>query len=237
MFFEDSIDFLSFFVYLSSDSFLVQIEESEKNNIRFCCWQYRMVEVYLGGEAEVRIYENEVKKIRKPKHYRISELDEILRKSRTRTEAKIISMARRNGVPTPLIMDVVEDKIVMERIKGEPVKKVMNEDVSRKIGEMVAKLHSKGIIHGDITPMNLIKCGDKIYFIDFGLAFIEDRIEPKGVDVHVYFESLRASFDNWKDLKDAFIEGYLNYEKAEDVLNRVEQIEERGRYVERTSEQ
>lgn len=195
------------------------------------------MEVYLGGEAEVRIHKNEVEKIRRPKRYRIPELDEILRKSRTKSEAKIISIARRNGVPTPLIKDVIEDKIVMERIQGEPVKKIMNEDVSRKIGEMVAILHSKGIIHGDITPMNLIKCGDKIYFIDFGLAFIEDRIEPKGVDVHVYFESLRASFDNWKELRNAFIEGYLSYEKAKDVLNRVEEIEERGRYVERTSTQ
>jgi len=195
------------------------------------------MEIYLGGEAEVRIYENKVEKIRRPKRYRIPELDEILRKSRTKSEAKIISIARRNGVPTPLIKDVIEDKIVMERIEGEPVKKVMNEDVSRKIGEMVARLHSKGIIHGDITPMNLIKRGDNIYFIDFGLAFIEDRIEPKGVDIHVYFESLKASFDDWKNLRDAFIEGYMNYEKAKEVLGRVEEIEERGRYVERTSAQ
>lgn len=195
------------------------------------------MEVYLGGEAEVRIHEDVVEKIRKPKRYRIPELDNILRKTRTKSEAKIISLSRRNGVPTPLIKDVIEDKIVMERIKGEPVKKVMNRDVSKKIGEMVARLHSKGIIHGDITPMNLIKSGDNIYFIDFGLAFIEDRIEPKGVDVHVYFESLKASFDDWKELRNAFIEGYINYEKAGEVLERVEEIEERGRYVERTSEQ
>jgi TP53 regulating kinase-like protein len=191
--------------------------------------------IYLGGEAEVRIYEDMVEKIRKPKRYRIPQLDEILRKSRTKTEAKIISMTRRNGVPTPIILDVEGDKIVMECIKGEPVKKVMSSEVSREIGRMVARMHGAGIIHGDITPMNMILSNDKIYFIDFGLAFIEDRIEPKGVDLHVYFESLKASFDDWKELKQAFIEGYSEYERAEEVLKRAEEIEERGRYVERAS--
>jgi len=191
--------------------------------------------IYLGGEAEVRIYEDIVEKIRKPKRYRIPQLDEILRKSRTKSEAKIISLARRNGVPTPIILDVEGDKIVMERIRGEPVKNVMSPEISREIGRMVARLHRTGIIHGDITPMNLIFSNGKIYFIDFGLAFIEDRVEPKGVDLHVYFESLKASFDNWEELKQAFIEGYREYEKAEDVINRAKEIEERGRYVERES--
>ncbi len=191
--------------------------------------------IYLGGEAEVRIYEDIVEKIRRPKRYRIPQLDEILRKSRTKTEAKIISLARRNGVPTPIILDIEGDKIVMERVKGEPVKNVMSPEISREIGRMVARLHGAGIIHGDITPMNLIFSGGRIYFIDFGLAFIEDRVEPKGVDLHVYFESLKASFDNWEELKQAFIEGYREYEKAEDVINRAKEIEERGRYVERES--
>jgi len=194
------------------------------------------VEIYLGGEAEVRIYEDIVEKIRKPKRYRIPQLDEVLRKRRTKMEARIISMARRNGVATPIVLDVEGDKIVMERIKGQPVKHIMTPEISREIGKAVAKLHKAGIIHGDITPMNMIYCNDKIYFVDFGLAFIEDRIEPKGVDVHVYFESLKASFDNWKELKDAFIEGYMEYDKAKEVLKRAEEIAERGRYVERISQ-
>ncbi len=190
-------------------------------------------QVYLGGEAEVRIYEDIVEKIRKPKRYRIPQLDEILRRRRTKMEAKIISMARQNGVATPIILDVEGDKIVMERVKGEPVKKIMSPDISKMIGKAVAKLHKAGIVHGDITPMNMIYSNGKIYFIDFGLAFIEDRIEPKGVDVHVYFESLKASFDNWRELKQAFIEGYVEYAKAKDVLKRAEEIAKRGRYVER----
>lgn len=194
----------------------------------------KLERIYLGGEAEVRIYENVVEKIRRKKRYRHPKLDEILRKSRTRTEAKIISLARRQGVPTPIILDIEEDKIVMERIKGRTVKEVMSADVSEKIGRYVARMHRVGIIHGDITPMNMILSNDKIYFVDFGLAFIEDRIEPKGVDLHVYFESLRASFDNWEELKEAFIRGYKSeYEKAEEVIKRAEEIELRGRYIEK----
>ena len=193
----------------------------------------RLEKVYLGGEADVRIYENVVEKIRKTKRYRHPKLDETLRKSRTKTEAKIISLARRQGVPTPIILDIKENKIVMERIKGKPVKEIMKPEISREIGRLVAKMHEVGIIHGDITPMNMILSDGKIYFVDFGLAFIDDRIEPKGVDLHVYFESLKASFDNWKELKKAFIEGYKEYEKADEVINRAEEIELRGRYVER----
>ncbi len=193
----------------------------------------RLEKVYLGGEAEVRIYENVVEKIRKTKRYRHPKLDETLRKSRTKTEAKIISLARRQGVPTPIILDIEENKIVMERIKGKPVKEIMKPEISREIGRLVAKMHEVGIIHGDITPMNMILSDGKIYFVDFGLAFIDDRIEPKGVDLHVYFESLKASFDNWEELKMAFIDGYKEYEKADEVINRAEEIELRGRYVER----
>lgn len=63
-----------------------------------------MVKTYLGGEAEVRIYEDFVEKIRRRKRYRIPELDEEIRKKRTRTEARIISQARRAGVATPIIL-------------------------------------------------------------------------------------------------------------------------------------
>ena len=193
------------------------------------------MQVYLGGEAEVRILEDVVIKKRKPKRYRVKELDEMLRFRRTRTEAKIISQARKLGVPTPIVLDVYGDTIVMERIKGRAVKDCMSEGISREVGRMVAKLHSGGIIHGDITPMNLIQCGGRVFFVDFGLAFFDNKIEPMGVDVHVYFESLKASFENWETFKEAFIEGYLEEGGNPEVIERAKEIEERGRYVERVS--
>ncbi|MFN3384094.1 MAG: Kae1-associated kinase Bud32 [Archaeoglobaceae archaeon] len=187
--------------------------------------------IYLGGEAEVVIGDVVVKR-RRVKRYRIRDIDEMLRLKRTRTEAKFISLARRFGVPTPIVLDVENDTIVMERIHGTPVKECMSEEISREIGRLVAKMHNANIVHGDVTPMNMILSNGKIYFVDFGLAFIDNRIEAKGVDVHVYFESLKAGFENWENLKRAFIEGYLELGR-EEVIRRAEEIEERGRYVEK----
>lgn len=187
--------------------------------------------IYLGGEAEVIVGDVVVKR-RRVKRYRIREIDEMLRVRRTKTEAKLMSLARKFGVPTPIVIDVEEDTIIMERIHGIPVKECMNEDISREIGRLVAKMHNANIVHGDITPMNMIFSNGKIYFVDFGLAFIDSRVEAKGVDVHVYFESLKAGFEDWERLKKAFIEGYLEFGR-EEVIRRAEEIEERGRYFER----
>jgi len=186
--------------------------------------------ILRGAEAEVRIMEDRVIKKRREKRYRIRELDEVIRKKRTRMEARIISQARRAGVPTPVIYDVEDDTIVMERIRGELLRNCINEGLSRSVGENVAILHENRIIHGDLTPKNIIVSGSRLYFIDFGLAFFDERIEPMGMDLHVYFESLRADFDNHLELRLAFLEGYSRFRKYPQVVRRVEDIEERGRY-------
>ncbi len=195
----------------------------------------RLLWTYFGGEAIVRIYENVVEKERRPKRYRIGELDDVLRKKRTRTEVRLINLARRYGVATPIVLDVRDYTIVMERIDGIPVREIMNEEICREIGRSLAKMHSANIVHGDVTPMNMIYMDEKIYFVDFGLAFVDTDVEPKGVDVHVFFEALKAYFDEWKNLKKAFIEGYLETGNR-DVIKRAEEIAERGRYVERVSQ-
>ena len=195
----------------------------------------RLLWTYFGGEAIVRIYENVVEKERRPKRYRIRELDDVLRKKRTRTEVRLMNLARRYGVATPIVLDVRDYTIVMERIDGIPVREIMNEEICREIGRSLAKMHSANIIHGDVTPMNMIYMDEKIYFVDFGLAFVDTDVEPKGVDVHVFFEALKAYFDEWKNLKKAFIEGYLETGNR-DVIKRAEEIAERGRYVERVSQ-
>ncbi len=188
----------------------------------------------MGGEAEVRIHDSFVEKIRIRKRYRIKELDDFLRRRRTISEARIISNARKHGVATPVILDVDDCRIVMERIDGEPVREIMNRDVSREIGKGVAKLHSAGIVHGDLTPMNMILKNGRIYFIDFGLSYYDERVEAKGVDIHVFYEALKADFDNWGELWEAFLEGYSEYGKFSHVLERFREIEMRGRYVDKS---
>lgn len=171
-------------------------------------------------------------KTRVPKEYRIRELDERLRSERTRAEAKIMSEARRLGIPTPIVYDVRQFSLVMERIDGRPMKEVITPSLSREIGALTGRLHRGGLIHGDLTTSNMIVKEDVIYLIDFGLSFWDGTIEARGVDVHVYYQTLVSSHENHEELMVAFAEGYRAAfpEAAEDVLRRVKEIEYRGRY-------
>jgi len=187
------------------------------------------------AEAIVELKGDLVYKRRIEKRYRIRAIDERIRKERTRSEAKIISEARRKGVPTPIIFDVRDYELVMERIEGDLVREVINEDISEQIGTLVGILHKNGIIHSDLTTSNIILGkGNTLYLIDFGLSFIESSIEAQGVDVHVFLQSLRGTHESYEQLKDAFIKGYRGtFPNATQVLSRVTEIEQRGRYVER----
>ena len=173
-----------------------------------------------------------------PKEYRIRELDERLRSERTRAEAKIMSEARRLGIPTPIVYDVRPFALVMELIDGRPLKDVITPALSEAVGVLVGRLHRGGLIHGDLTTSNMIVKGDErspplaIYLIDFGLSFWEETLEARGVDVHVYYQTLISSHEDHEALMAAFAEGYRRSfpEAAEDVLRRVREIEYRGRY-------
>jgi Kae1-associated kinase Bud32 len=189
------------------------------------------------AEAIVEIEGNLVYKRRIEKRYRVKEIDERIRRERTKSEAKLISEARRNGVPTPIIFDVNDYELVMEKIEGDLAREVINEEISERIGEFVGILHKSGIIHGDLTTSNIIVGAgenDRIYFIDFGLSFIESSTEARGVDVHVFSQSLEGTHESCGQLKESFIKGYKRtFPQAAQVLKRAEEIERRGRYVER----
>ncbi|OPY29792.1 MAG: putative bifunctional tRNA threonylcarbamoyladenosine biosynthesis protein [Methanocella sp. PtaU1.Bin125] len=185
-----------------------------------------------GAEAVVELFPDRVIKTRVPKSYRIPELDERLRSERTRAEAKIISEARRAGIPTPIVYDVRQYALVMEFVDGRPMKEVITPELSRAVGVLVGRLHKAGLIHGDLTTSNMILRGDVIYMIDFGLSFWDGTLEARGVDVHVYYQTLISSHEDHEALMDAFAEGYRAAfpEAADDVLRRVKEIEYRGRY-------
>ena len=187
------------------------------------------------AEAIVEIKGELVYKRRIEKKYRVKEIDERIRRERTKNEAKIIEEARKGGVPTPIVFDITDYEIIMERIEGVLVREVIDEEISEKIGENVGILHKNGIIHGDLTTSNMILGDDGIlYFIDFGLAYFSEEIEARGVDVHVFMQSLRGTHERYEELREAFIRGYKRtFPKAEEVLKRAEEIERRGRYVAR----
>ena len=185
------------------------------------------------------------------KGYRVPQLDQKLRIERTRTEARLLSEARRAGVSTPKIVNVDEQAatIVMEFIDGPRLKDALSDmeikrraAVARAVGTSVGKLHSAGIVHGDLTTSNMIlarspeRGGEKVWFIDFGLGFFSDRMEDFGTDMAVFHEALRSThFAFLNELWQDFLSGYrTSFAGADQALKALEAIEQRGRYVRRT---
>lgn len=189
-------------------------------------------EIGRGAEAVITRDGDRVTKVRLPKGYRMQALDERIRRERTVMESRIISEARRCGVPTPIVLDVDRFSLTMEHVVGTKLKEVIDPDLSERVGELVGKLHACGIVHGDLTTSNMILKGEKIYFIDFGLAFHDQSLEAQGVDVHVFFQTVKSTHDRPEELICAFCRGYAKtHSRAGDVLKRVGEIEARGRYL------
>ena len=188
-----------------------------------------------GAEAVITFHEDTVEKHRLPKTYRVPALDRRLIAERTRAEARLIAAARKGGVPTPIIRDITADTIVMERVKGELLTASLSADLLREAGRMVGKLHTAGIMHGDLTTSNIIvrEPDHRCVLIDFGLAQITTEIEQRGVDIHVLFQTLDSTApDRSAALKEAFAEGYREtFSGAADVICREHDIELRGRYL------
>ena len=185
-----------------------------------------------GAEAVVILKGDRVIKRRLKKSYRIAELDERIRRERTRAEAKLTSVALRFGVPTPIVYDVNDHDIVMEYIRGTPLKHCMDEGLSMRAGQMAARLHAGGIVHYDLTTSNmLLDHRGRLYLIDFGLAAFDSSLEGFGVDVHLYIQSVRATYAE-NSLVDAFLEGYESESPHfDEVIGRVREIEKRARYL------
>lgn len=181
-----------------------------------------------------------VVKERIEKKYRIEELDEKLRKGRTKEEGKLLSEARRVGVSTPQVYEKEEHVLKIEFIQGKRLRDLISDfseeeldNVSERIGKLIAKLHGRGIVHGDLTTSNILMSNDEIYFIDFGLGYFSDSIEDKAVDIYLLYEVLESTHPRFKDkIWEKVKEGYKSeYEKSEKVLKRVQKIGSRGRYV------
>ena len=177
---------------------------------------------YLGQKA--------VLKDRIPKGYRIPEIDNKIRKARTKEEAKLLSDAKRAGVRTPVLYDIdLEEKsILMEEIEGDILKDIIDEDLAFRIGGEIAKLHGADIIHGDITTSNIMLQDDSLVFIDFGLGRYSHLVEDKAVDLLVLKKSLQ-SIDYNLAVKyfDCVLDGYDD----ENMVNHISDIESRGRYT------
>ncbi len=194
---------------------------------------------YQGAEAI--IYEepnkNNLVKERIKKSYRISILDERLRKLRTRSEAKLIKRLK-NIIPVPEIIEVNEQekKIVLEQIPGkrlsENLENLDYKKISKSISKSISKMHNENIIHGDLTTSNMIlsEKNKRVYFIDFGLGFYSKKTEDKAVDVHLLKKALEAKHPLiYEQCWEEIIKNY-NPQQKQHILTQLEKVESRGRY-------
>lgn len=204
-----------------------------------------MTSKILKQGAEAIIYSDNIDgqevlvKERVQKRYRLEQIDQKLRRERTRQEIKLMREARGIGVLTPKVVssDEGSSKIVMGKIDGVLMKDFLKgkrnyQKICRQIGEQIGKLHSAGIIHGDLTTSNIILSGNLTYFLDFGLGSFSKRIEDMATDLSVLQEVLKATHNKiYKEAWSKIIAGYKKEnQKGKDVLKVLNEIKLRGRY-------
>jgi N6-L-threonylcarbamoyladenine synthase/protein kinase Bud32 len=185
-----------------------------------------------GAEAVVEVGDR-VTKRRVEKAYRHPALDARLRGERTAAEARLTSLAREHGVPTPVLYDVdpEEPRLVLERVGDRDLAEAMTEPRVRRVGEHLATIHGAGFVHGDPTVRNVRvdPDGGRVYLIDFGLGYHTEDVEDYAMDLHVFEGSVVGMSSDSGALCRAFEAGYREAGSAT-VLDRLREIEGRGRY-------
>jgi len=202
-----------------------------------------------GAEASLFLEDWEGRKVimkrRLPKRYRLEKIDKKIRTHRTLHESQLLHDAKEAGIPTPTIfmVDLVHSNIILEFVQGKQVKQILrdlSEEERRRlcehIGTLIARLHNKDIIHGDLTTSNMIlNPNGKVVFLDFGLAEKTVELELKGVDLHLMKRALESThFDYSNECFKAVLDGYSEVagrETTQKVLQKIREIERRGRYI------
>lgn len=193
---------------------------------------------FVGAEAVLDRSRDFIVKERISKGYRLKHIDEKLRKIRTRREARLMLKAS-EVIDAPKIADVGLYSIKMEFIDGLKLSEHLDgfsDEKRRKVcfsvGEGVGRMHNIDIIHGDLTTSNMILKNECVYFIDFGLGFVDKKAEHKAVDLHLIRQALESkhslhSEDSFKWL----VKGYKgSCRDANKILDRLEIVERRGRH-------
>jgi Kae1-associated kinase Bud32 len=206
--------------------------------------------IYKGAEAEIYLEDwygqIVIRKSRVVKPYRIAELDEAIRRSRTSHEATMMQEARKLGVPVPSIQHIDPDNwtLIMEYIRGPTLKEELftlpprgRKSRCNALGEMVGLMHQGGIVHGDLTISNVLSEAGKLFMIDFGLGGFSNEVEDKGVDLILLSRAIKSTHYAFHiPLFKAFLDGYcrvVGKRRFVDALRKMREIERRGRYFER----
>lgn len=172
-----------------------------------------------------------VEKVRVGKKYRVRQLDESIRGTRTKREARLLAKAKEAGVLCPAVFQVGEFSITMKFLEGRMLyhelrkRGISAREIADAAGILV-KLHSADIIHGDYTPANLMNTPDGMAVIDFGLGSISTDFEDKATDIVMMKKALGADGQR-------FVSAYSKKGGKPGVVKMVSEIEKRARYMER----
>lgn len=196
-----------------------------------------------GAEAKLFRDKEKVIKERLSKDYRLPQLDDSLRKFRTRREAKVLHKLEEMKFPSPRLHEFCDKRmtITMDFVEGKKVRDVLDNEnmkddyqiLAQEIGKKLALMHSKDIIHGDFTTSNIMKeaRNGELKVIDFGLSFFSDKVEDKAVDLFLLDRALASKhFQFYPEIFEQTLKGYKDtLPEAEAILARFEQVKKRGR--------
>ena len=194
-----------------------------------------MIKIAQGAEAVLYQDGALVIKERISKGYRLAYLDESLRRFRTKREAKVLSKLEELNFPVPHLKEFSEARLTMDFIPGEKLRDVLlqgkEHNSADQIGDLVGKLHSRHIIHGDLTTSNMIINKDQLNLIDFGLSSFSEKVEDKAVDLFLLEKGLMSTHPEISDktFKKIVSRYKKAYPEAAKVLERLEQVKKRGR--------
>jgi len=194
-------------------------------------------------------------KIRLRKPWRHPALDARLTRQRVLAEARVLLKCGREGVAVPAVLGVgcEEGWVAMEWVVGGSVKEGVRgrgavgdgeageaamRDLMRRIGAAVGKLHSIGVVHGDLTTSNMMlrrrgrdetvpgggggggeeeedgkvtgtaALAGEIVLIDFGLAVQSVQEEDRAVDLYVLERAFGSTHPREEGLFGELLEGY-----------------------------
>ncbi|KAL7928464.1 kinase-like protein [Trichoderma chlorosporum] len=201
-------------------------------------------------------------KYRPPKPWRHPILDQRLTRHRILSEARILAKCRRDGlrVPDVYALDEAAGWLMLEWVQGTPVRVNINQrlgnrtegieddrelkDLMRRIGAAVGKMHSIGIIHGDLTTSNMMlnpPAGQtdtdnasglegEIVIIDLGLASGGIHDEDRAVDLYVLERAFGSTHPRAECVFGEVLDAYKNsFKQAGVALKKLEEVRMRGR--------
>ncbi|KAM0694795.1 hypothetical protein Q7P36_005151 [Cladosporium allicinum] len=207
-------------------------------------------------------------KIRLRKPWRHPALDARLTRQRVLAESRVLLKCAREGVAVPAVLGVgcEEGWVAVEWVEGGTVKEAvrgrvadgeegeaMMKDLMRRIGAAVGKLHSVGVVHGDLTTSNMMlrrmpatkenggteegkavtgnaALAGEIVLIDFGLAVQTVQEEDRAVDLYVLERAFGSTHPREEGMFGELLEGYrVAFKGSKGTLRRLEDVRMRGR--------